>query len=233
MVGFCLLSFGGLVGVCDTSYSIFLFCNPSSMRGRLQMLTARSRCCPTCGRKRVDLIGPRCGLLLCRFTKILPLLLKVLDCTTSQKVALVMIFSTCEIDARLSQTHVQGGVFVKTHLSWSRACLQSLRFAPRLAIFHACWQSFTNRLHAKGEANVCEYLCNNYTQSLPDRFAAVGHDPESWFASFWCGYEGVLPGTGCGSEPSEALHKRPTAPAQAAANLAHRPRQSPDKAVGS
>ena len=63
-----------------------------------------------------------------------------------------------------------------------------------------------NRLQAKEEPLVAAYLTSTYTQTLPASFSAAGHDPECWFASFWCGYEGIVPGTGCGSEPAEALH---------------------------
>jgi hypothetical protein len=111
-----------------------------------------------------------------------------------------------ELDARLSQTHVENGCFVKTHLGWLRACLQCIRFVPRLSLFHFCWQGLMNRLQAKEEPLVAAYLTSTYTQTLPASFSAAGHDPECWFASFWCGYEGIVPGTGCGSEPAEALH---------------------------
>eukprot|EP00438_Fugacium_kawagutii_P004393 Skav208133 [mRNA] locus=scaffold3170:20796:24740:- [translate_table: standard] len=111
-----------------------------------------------------------------------------------------------ELDARLSQTHVERGCFVKTHLGWLRACLHSLRLLPRLGLFHFCWQGLMNRLHQKQEPAVAEYLAKQYTQNVPECFVQSGHDREFWFASFWSGYEGVLPGTACGSEPAEALH---------------------------
>lgn len=111
-----------------------------------------------------------------------------------------------ELDARLSQTHVERGCFVKTHLGWLRACLHSIRLVPRLALFHFCWQGLLNRLQTKHESVVAEYLTKQYTQNVPECLVQSGHDPDSWFASFWCGYEGVAPGTACGSEPAEALH---------------------------
>ena len=66
------------------------------------------------------------------------------------------------------------------------------------------------RLQAMEETQVVQYLDRTYTSPVPDSLLRNVHEclPEHKFADWWAGCYGIAPGTGCGSEPAEAIHSK-------------------------
>lgn len=58
-----------------------------------------------------------------------------------------------------------------------------------------------------GEPTLAEWL-QTYEQPLPSRFSEQMPPLMAVvvYASFWVGSEGIIPGSGSGSEPAEAIH---------------------------
>ena len=104
------------------------------------------------------------------------------------------------IASKCRKTHLAGGRWVKTHVDWVKAVLDSIRFAPTLPIFSASWNGMTMRLLSENEPDVVHWLRSHERQS-PSRF-----DSTLTFVGFWCGLGGIAPGTASGNEAAEAFH---------------------------
>ena len=113
-----------------------------------------------------------------------------------------------ELDSRLSHTALVAGRFQKAHLGWLQAVLGSLRLLPRASVFDACWRGLLARLTSMGECTVAAYLDNTYTAAVPQALLRHEHEylPHHRFAGWWVGCRGIVSGTGCGSNPAEAIH---------------------------
>ena len=113
-----------------------------------------------------------------------------------------------ELESRLLQTDLVAGKFQKKHLAWLQALLASLRLLPRISIFDACWRGLLVRLQEMDETVVSAYLDRTYTMEVPESLLG---DPQEYlpgqrFAGWWVGCYGIVAGTGCGSNPAEAIH---------------------------
>ena len=113
-----------------------------------------------------------------------------------------------ELESRLLQTDLVAGKFQKKHLAWLQALLASLRLLPRISIFDACWRGLLVRLQEMDETVVSAYLDRTYTMEVPESLLGDPQEylPEQRFAGWWVGCYGIVAGTGCGSNPAEAIH---------------------------
>ena len=105
-----------------------------------------------------------------------------------------------ELESRLLQTDLVAGKFQKMHLAWLQALLASLRLLPRISIFDACWRGLLVRLQEMDETVVSAYLDRTYTMEVPESLLG---DPQEYLLEQR--FAGVA-GTGCGSNPAEAIH---------------------------
>ena len=119
-----------------------------------------------------------------------------------------------EFAKRCSQVHCTPRGWVKRHFDWAWGALLNLRHIPSLDLFDALYAGFRERMLASGEATLVDYLDTVYVRVVSARAAkemrmmtrAEEDEAPLYFAGFWSGILGVLPGTGCGSEAGESLH---------------------------
>ena len=108
------------------------------------------------------------------------------------------------MQAKCRQLTLRKGKYIKKHLHFAVETLNLLRFVPTLPLFSFLWKAFLGTLRSLGEPTLADYL-QTYERPLPaifkDRYAS-----DIVFASFWVGLEGIMPGSGSGSEPAEAIH---------------------------
>ena len=123
------------------------------------------------------------------------------------------------IAAKLANTEMQGGVYVKTELGWVIASLEGMRHLPTIDLWSALWGGWLRRCRFKGETVLADYLGPEGTDWYTSRITASNlrsmgkitcHAPsgldELLFSPHWAGIMGIIPGTDCGDQPQEAFH---------------------------
>lgn len=109
--------------------------------------------------------------------------------------------------AKCSKTILKNGKWVKAHLNWALAVLRILRLVPTLPLFSRLWNAFLAHLTEEQEIDLVAWL-RSYERPLPhalqQKYAAVS--PALTYVSLWTGLDGIVPGSGAGSQPAEALH---------------------------
>ena len=96
------------------------------------------------------------------------------------------------------------GKFVKKYVHFALEVINILRFVPTLPLFSWLWKAFLATLRRLGEPTLADWL-QTYERPMPAIFQGH-HSPDIIFVSFWVGFDGILPGSGSGSEPAEAIH---------------------------
>jgi hypothetical protein len=79
--------------------------------------------------------------------------------------------------------------------------------SSNLPLFSWAWKAFIASLRRMGEPTLADWL-QTYERPLPAMFAEQTPPlpTDIAYASFWAGFEGIIPGSGSGSEPAEAIH---------------------------
>ncbi len=117
-----------------------------------------------------------------------------------------------KLRARTAVPGLRGkGSYVLTFHGRCLLFLEAQHVAPTLSLHHALWTVFLRTMESPdlwAEAAAAEYLRQEYVQVLtPDQSRAVFPvTTETLYSSSWCGCCGLIPGTGCGSQPIEAFH---------------------------
>lgn len=96
------------------------------------------------------------------------------------------------------------GKYIKKHLQFTLDVIAILRFIPTLPLFSWLWKTFLATLRRLDESTLADWL-QNYERPIP----AIFRDHVSAdivYTSFWVGFDGIIPGSGSGSEPAEAIH---------------------------
>ena len=109
--------------------------------------------------------------------------------------------------AKCHHVIMQGGKWVKKVLPWALAAVRLIRMMPTLPLLSELWQAFLARLTSDQEPDLVQWL-RTYERPLP---AALHRKYKNLptlptYVSFWCGLEGIVPGSGSGSQPVEAMH---------------------------
>lgn len=102
---------------------------------------------------------------------------------------------------------LRNGKHVKKHLHYALTIIALLRFIPTLPLFSWLWKAFLASLRRMDETTLADWL-QTYERPLPSIFSeqATGLPKNVSYVSFWVGFDGIIPGSGSGSEPAEALH---------------------------
>ena len=82
-----------------------------------------------------------------------------------------------------------------------------LRRLPTLPLFSILWHMFLGTLQRRTEIALKDWL-RGYERPLPSslRDKHGSDEKSSTYVSFWSGIDGIVAGSGSGSEPAEALH---------------------------
>ena len=123
------------------------------------------------------------------------------------------------MEAKLHHTVMDGGVLKKRDFGWVEAVLHGTRHLPTVDLFSALWGGSLQRLRAKGETLLLEYLGPEGSERYTMRALAADlrhdwhmpcfadHDDDVYlFCPHWFGIMGILPGSDCGDQPQEAFH---------------------------
>jgi len=108
------------------------------------------------------------------------------------------------MQAKCQQLVSRKGKFVKKYVHFALEVINILRFVPTLPLFSWLWKAFLATLRRLGEPTLADWL-QTYERPMPAIFQGH-HSPNIIFVSFWVGFDGILPGSGSGSEPAEAIH---------------------------
>ena len=109
--------------------------------------------------------------------------------------------------AKCCKMVLKKGKWVKENLGWTVAAVHVLRLLPTLPLFSHVWRGFLKRLESAEETDLVAWL-KTYERPIPHDLQAKYRDTSSSliYCSFWTGREGLVPGSGAGSQPAEALH---------------------------
>ena len=106
--------------------------------------------------------------------------------------------------AKCQQLVLRKGKYVKKNLHFALEMISILRFVPTLPLFSWLWKTFLTTLEKLGEPTLAQWL-QSYERPLPALFR-YKYSSDVAYVSFWVGLDGIIPGSGSGSEPAEALH---------------------------
>ena len=106
--------------------------------------------------------------------------------------------------AKCQQLVLRKGKYVKKNLHFALEMISILRFVPTLPLFSWLWKTFLATLKKLGEPTLAEWL-QSYERPLP-ALLRNKYSSDVAYVSFWVGLDGIIPGSGSGSEPAEALH---------------------------
>lgn len=108
--------------------------------------------------------------------------------------------------SKCRQVVLHKGKHVKKHLHYALTVVSLLRFIPTLPLFSWLWKAFLASLRRMDEPILADWL-QSYERPLPSIFSEQAAGPQDLiYVSFWVGFDGIIPGSGSGSEPAEAVH---------------------------
>ena len=113
--------------------------------------------------------------------------------------------SLTTMQAKCKQVIHRKGKYIKKNLGFALDTLEILRLVPTLPLFSWLWKAFLATLGSLGEPELANYL-KSYERVLPAQFACQMLPDDIVYVSFWIGFDGIISGSGSGSEPAEALH---------------------------